>query len=209
MNPFTYRLVYAKRGVLRFVSHLDLLRLFEMALRRSGLPVRYTEGFNPRVRLSAAGALPVGVESECETLDIHLTEAVDPDAIATTLGQCLPEGIEIHEVRGDAGRDAEIRSERWRIDLDDDSIEVEGCAVDALLASTGIPFRRRRKDGGERAVDLRPHIDAILTAPGRIELHLRVTGAGRARPDEVLAVLAREAGRELRPARIVRISAGP
>jgi len=61
-EPVRFRLTFSKAGDLRFVGHLDLQRLIERCLRRSGLPLRYSQGFNPKVRLNLASALPLGQE---------------------------------------------------------------------------------------------------------------------------------------------------
>src|SRR5262245_16842724 len=107
---FRLRITYRKRGDLRFLSHLDLARTFERALRRSGLPIGFSEGFNPRIRLSFPGALPTGIESESEELDVTLTSPVDVDATLSRLREVLPPGIDVIDAAPAAGpfRQAEV-----------------------------------------------------------------------------------------------------
>src|SRR6201991_4995413 len=79
------RLRFAKRGRLRFLSHRDVARSFERALRRAGVPVAYSHGFSPHPRLSWVGAAPTGTASEAEYVEIGLTQSVEPTALAAAL----------------------------------------------------------------------------------------------------------------------------
>ncbi len=88
------RITYRKGGDLRFLSHLDLVRLFERLLRRSELPIEFSRGFNPRIRLSFSGALATGLESDHEELDVVLSESVAPEVVLARLRALAPQGIE-------------------------------------------------------------------------------------------------------------------
>ena len=70
--------VFTKEAPVRFVSHLDVQRLFQRAFRRAKLPMAYSQGFNPHPQMSFASALAMGWSSDVELMDIRLTEAVDP-----------------------------------------------------------------------------------------------------------------------------------
>jgi len=80
-TKFRYRAVFSKNSDMRFIGHLDLQQLIEHALRRSGLPLRYSQGFSPKVRLNLAGALPLGFTSTAEMMDIWLDQPVEPPLI--------------------------------------------------------------------------------------------------------------------------------
>jgi hypothetical protein len=95
-HPFTVK--FAKTGDARFLSHLDFMRLLERGLRRSGLPLRYTQGFNPHVRLSLNDALPVGVESLDERVLIHLESSLPPETVRDRLANVMPAGIGVLSV---------------------------------------------------------------------------------------------------------------
>jgi radical SAM-linked protein len=86
---------FAKTGAMRFISHLDLMRLFMRALRRADLPVKITEGFNPHPKVSLKMALKLGVESENEEAVIVLKEFINPKEFQQRLEIQLPEGITI------------------------------------------------------------------------------------------------------------------
>jgi radical SAM-linked protein len=88
-----------KRGPeLKFISHLDIMRLWIRALRRAQIPLTYSEGFNPRPRISIAAPLSVGVTGENEFMDILVDRPVSPHWLMNTVNRQLPPGIEILEV---------------------------------------------------------------------------------------------------------------
>jgi len=88
-----YTVVYSKEREGVYISHLDFLRTIGRSLRRAGLPVKYSEGFNPHVCLSFASALGVGVSSECEMFTVILLDAFDTEEIKERLNDALPPSI--------------------------------------------------------------------------------------------------------------------
>lgn len=108
--PFT--LIFSKRNGAAFLSHLDTVRIIERALRRTGLAVLFTSGFNPRIRLSCRNALPVGLATEGEPLTFWLTEDYEPGAVAESLGRQLPVGLDVVTVERGRGRDREAVKDR-------------------------------------------------------------------------------------------------
>jgi len=90
---------FAKKGLMRFVSHLDLMRLFGRASRRAGIPVSITEGFSPHPKISIQPALKLGIESEALEAIFKLDGWMAPGDFKRDLQNTLPEGIEIREVK--------------------------------------------------------------------------------------------------------------
>jgi len=89
---------FAKKGLMRFVSHLDLMRLFQRASRRAEIPVTVTKGFNPHPRISIQPALKLGVESSSLEAIFRLDGWMKPEELKKNLQKKCPEGIEILEV---------------------------------------------------------------------------------------------------------------
>lgn len=89
------RVRFAKTGVMRFVGHLDMMRFFQKAVRRAGLPIAYTGGFHPHQIMSFALPLGIGVTSEGEYMDIELTEKVDPEEAVRRLSEQMADGVEV------------------------------------------------------------------------------------------------------------------
>ncbi len=94
----TYRAVFHKLGDARFLSHRNTMDIFERALRASGLPVRYSEGFNPHIRISMGPALPLGQESRHELFDIDVLEPLGEGTLPAVNAR-LPKGLEILSLR--------------------------------------------------------------------------------------------------------------
>ena len=86
---------FQKTGDMRFISHLDLMRLFQRALRRANLPVTITQGFSPRLKMSIGRALKLGTESLDEALTVHMSRGVEPALFVESLNKKLPEGVRI------------------------------------------------------------------------------------------------------------------
>jgi radical SAM-linked protein len=91
--------LFAKKCAMRYISHLDLMRLFMRAMRRAELPLKMTEGFNPHPKFSIKLALKLGVESESEEATVALNELIAPEDFKSRLQQQLPEGIEIKDAK--------------------------------------------------------------------------------------------------------------
>ena len=86
---------YSRKGDTRYISHLDMQRAFARALRRSGLPVAYSEGYNPHIVMSFASPLSVGFATEGDYLEVKMAEDVEPGYIKDRLAAVMPEGISI------------------------------------------------------------------------------------------------------------------
>jgi radical SAM-linked protein len=90
--------IFSKKGDLRLISHLDLMRLFQRASRRADLPVTVTKGFSPRLKISIMRALKLGVESSGEEAIFYMDQKVEPDRFARSINEKLPEGVKIESV---------------------------------------------------------------------------------------------------------------
>jgi radical SAM-linked protein len=184
---------FTKDAPLRFLSHLDLLRLWQRALRRSKLPVAYSAGFNPHQRLSFASALAVGATSGDEYLEILFTEPVTADGLHH-LEQSLPEGMRIIGRRdvepGVAPLMSLVGAVRWQVCLEKDMFPVN--AVEELLSAASLPVEREGKKG-KKTLDIRPLIYNLeLHKKDRgytLSMLLQTGGDGGARPMEILTLL--------------------
>jgi radical SAM-linked protein len=92
--------IFQKTGDMRFISHLDLMRLFQRALRRANLPVTITQGFSPHLKISINRALKLGAESLDEALTVHMSKVVETALFTELLNKNLPEGIRIAKSEG-------------------------------------------------------------------------------------------------------------
>jgi len=99
MIAYRIELKFTKTKLMRFISHLDLMRLFERATRRADLPIFLTQGFNPHPKISIKRALKLGVASENEEAIFYLKEKINPEEFKSKLMGQLPDGIEIKDLK--------------------------------------------------------------------------------------------------------------
>jgi len=202
------RLNFTKTGLAAFLSHLDLMRAMERALRRAAVPAAYSEGFNPRMRLSFGPALPVGTASVDEYCDVELQRPVVIAEVLETLNRQLPAGVEVKAARL---LDERRRSLDAAICLASYELVIEGSvqinaleeAMERVLAKEQWMLPRSR-DRAPR--DIRGSIERLelitRTPPVCMHLSVRVGLSGAVRPDEVLGGLSVECGGCFDPAGI-------
>ncbi|HZK24253.1 MAG TPA: TIGR03936 family radical SAM-associated protein [Oscillospiraceae bacterium] len=182
---------FTKEQPLRFLSHLDLMRLWQRAIRRARLPVVYSQGFNPHPKMSFAAALPVGVTSEAEYLDVHFDKEIT-DVDINSLQSVLPNGLTIYGWRpvptGTAALMALVGAHKWQTSLE--SVSAVQGRIEQLLQDTELWVERQSKKG-VKVVNLRPYIYQLkaAAATNSLEMFLASGSAGGAKPREVLALL--------------------
>lgn len=161
------RLRFAKRGRLRFLSHRDVARSFERAVRRAGIPVSHSHGFSPHPRLSWVGAAPTGSASEAEYVEIGLTRELDPEVVRAALDAALPDGLDVLQavVASPPGLPERIDAGLWRLVLEGLPVAEVTDAVSRLLAEETLTVVRITPSG-RREVDVRAALVALSVEPG-------------------------------------------
>ncbi len=200
---------YRKAEQVRWISHLDLKRTLERAMRRAALPLELTKGYNPHPKLSLGPPLPLGATGEAELLALHLRESMDPGELKERLNRQLPPGLEVVEAwilpghrKKETFGNVDVADYRIVVSNGMDGEEL-GDRVRRLMESESLPIRRGG-DRPEREVDVRPHILSLEIAreePHEIELHalLKTGSHGGVRPQEVVSLLKLdESGRVVR-----------
>ena len=182
------RVRYSVGGDKRFLSHHDMMRLWYRALRRSGLPLRMTEGFHVRPRVSFAMARGVGIASKSEWLDFELSDWVDPDAVHRQLASQLPPGIAIGELKVVAPSDRVlVRQIVYTVELETTPEDIDDRIArlldrDTLVVERGAEHKRRR-------IDIRPLLASIERRGAELQVVAHCRDEGSLRPDEVLGQL--------------------
>ena len=144
------RLLFQKTGSAVWISHLDLMRLFQRAFKRAGLPLTHTQGFNPRPSVSIALPLSVGVESTCELLDFDLQDCdVSNDEIKARLNNALVAGVSVLEVYDNGRKIRDLALLRCRIELEYDAEVPSGAAgaISALFHKSEVIVPKKTKNG--------------------------------------------------------------
>ncbi len=192
------RIQFAKTGSMALLSHLDLMRLLERALRRSGLPISFTGGFHPLPRVQIALALPLGAEADGEWMDMEFTEALDPLQLQQGLQPLLPPGITLLTVAevpvSSPSLSQEIRAAVWSFDVELESGMTFDWspAIAALLAADQLMWHDTDKKGRPRSRDCRSvlrRLDVLSDPEGsrlRLRLEADVDSMGRSlRPSQI------------------------
>ena len=196
-GPRRLRLRFTKFGKVRFTSHRDVARMWERALRRSRLPVAYSQGFVPHPLVSFGLALPTGCESLGEYLDVRLGPAeageIPVAALPAALSDLLPEGIDVTAAalveEAEGSLQQEVASCDWELEVLGVPGEELREQVEKLLAAPILTVRRERK-GRQAEDDIRPAILALsVTSPnGHLEAELATHPRG-VRPGDLVAAL--------------------
>jgi radical SAM-linked protein len=192
------RLTFAKGEALKYISHLDLARAWERLFRRAGLPVAYSQGYNPRPRFQIASGLPVGVTGRAELLDVWLAEPLEPGDVLARLRPVSPPGLEVLaaeevDLRAPALQAQVQAAEYVAVLHTSEPVEAIRARAEALLAATNLPRQRHHK-GKQQSYDLRPLVQSLAVRHAAhddtlLEMRLQVSSEGAGRPDQVLEVL--------------------
>jgi radical SAM-linked protein len=192
------RLKFNRGEELKFLSHLDLMRLWERVLRRAGLPLAYSEGFTPHPHIALAAPLLVGVTSEAELMDVSLSRWVSPQSFAAQVEKQMPTGIKLLEVwpvgPGVPSLQSQVKFVEYTVKLETekDSKEVES-ALAGFLVLKELPWHHNR-DTGARYYDLRALVDDLMLVGCEggvcvINMRLRCDEKGAGRPEQVTKAL--------------------
>ena len=144
------RLLFEKKGRSIWISHLDLMRLFQRAFKRAGLPLTHTQGFNPRPSVSIALPLSVGIESQCELLDFELESCnATTDEIRDRLNVGLVDGVRVLEVYTDGNKIRDLAYLKCQLVLEYDRVVSDGCAdaLQTLFSGETIIVPKKTKNG--------------------------------------------------------------
>lgn len=171
----------------RFLSHLDMQRAMQRALRRSGLPIGYSQGFSPHIQLSFATALSVGQISRYEVLDIKMEAAVDGDAFCSALNPHLPAGIHalgaVCLERGSAPM-ALVRASSYEVQ----TTAPAEAAIEAFMQKTEHLATIRTKSG-EKTQDIRPMVFTLTPCDKGFTALVSHREGATLRPDLLLEAL--------------------
>ena len=198
------RIKFYKGQETKYISHLDLMRLWERAFHRAGMQLAYTEGFSPHPRISLAAPLALGVTSGAELMDVVLAKEASPHFFITAVNGKLPAGVRILQAHAIGLNEPSLQSlvrqaeyeTTFETEKERDEIEEN---INRLLGAEHLPWQHLR-DTGPRHYDLRALIDELwlvkLDPPlCTVGMRLRCGSNGSGRPEQVIKAL----GFEKRP----------
>jgi len=192
------RIRFCRGQEVKFISHLDVLRLWQRAFHRAEIHLAYSEGFSPHPRISLAAPLPIGVTSQGELMDILCTQWVSPHYFTTAVSQQLPPGIEILQAYQAAltlpSLQSQVRYTECRVEVETEKGQkaIES-AITKLLSIEHLPWQHQR-DTKTRNYDLRALIDNLWLIDWRngycaVGMRLRCDNSGSGRPEQVATAL--------------------
>ena len=195
---FKYRAEITKGEEIRYISHLDYAGIIERALCRAHLPVAYSEGFNPHMKLAFASALAVGVTSDAEYMDFELTKPLCQPEVFDRLRQQLPPGVQLHKLKPFSGKHKALMAE---VDLAEYEIHAP-LTGDAAAAQAALEdFNRAEEYTYHRVTPKKTREIEVKQYMGRplqgvvqeneflLSLAIIITQSGSIKPGEILHIL--------------------
>ena len=194
-TPRTLRVKFRKVGNLQYISHLDLQRTFSRVLVRAGLPLWYTKGFNPHIKMVFGMPLPVGCESECEFLDIRIEREMSCEEIKERLNAELTSELAVCAVYPAERKFTEMASAIYEYTLTlPNADEALAARIREVLTSRPLPFVKRSKSG-EKTVDVSELMHSLEVSAENGVIRMVATlaaGEGKTLTPEALITILRE-----------------
>ena len=199
---------FEKGERLRHIGHLDIQRAMQRALRRSGVPVSYSQGFNPHILVTFASALSTGAAGRRELMDVTLDREVEPEEFMAAMNAALPPDMQLMAARAMEDKHpalmAMLRAADYTIRLlDEDAAAKCLAAIPAFLEQETILAMRKTKRGLNEC-DIRPLIHELREEGGAIRAVLTLTEASACKPDMLVTALCGFTGCEVPRALVIR-----
>ena len=194
--------VFEKFPRIRHIGHLDLMRAMQRALRRSGLPVKFSQGFNPHLLLTFAAPLSVGMAGKREIMEVPLSADVTEEDFLQKINSALPPELpclsaRIIEDKHPASM-ASLYAAEYEIVIDSDDCAISD-SIAAFMAQETIMALRKTKSG-EKMVDIRPMIYSLeATGKNVLRCRLALSEAATCKPELLMDALSAYVGMNARP----------
>lgn len=181
---------FLKGPEVRYISHLDIQRLFQRAVRRAKIPADYSKGFHPHMLLGFAGAMPLGLCSRGEYMEVQLEAEMEPQEAMRRLNEVLPPGVQVLACRkmaeGEAAVGARMVLAKYSLYLEKPQ-EAEAVLA-AFLAKEEILLEKKTKKGMAK-VNVRPMIRELFLEDEKITAVLACSNAENLRADKLADLL--------------------
>jgi radical SAM-linked protein len=225
------RVRFSRGEATKYITHLDLMRFWERALRRADLPVAYSEGFSPHAQIALAAPLPVGTTSDGELMDVFMAERIAPKTLIRQISPQLPDGIAI-VVAEEVGMalpalQADVRFAEYVVHVSSDRCDraVEAgdwkltagsdvaAAVAQFMVAESISWEHKREDE-TKSYDIRAQVDEISVIANDsegVDLHMRLKNdsSGSGRPEQVAAALGLPPPKRIHRTKLILAGASP
>jgi len=158
------RVKFKKVGRLRYISHLDLVRTMHKIIVRSRLPLKYTEGFNPKPKMVFAAPLSIGTESFAEFMDVRLSERIEPEVAMMALNSNMTEEMQVYEAYYPESKFTDLKWLSYTVTVNTSGAcaELADKCKEVLLGESVCVLKKTKS--GEKTVDIRPLIHSVDTS---------------------------------------------
>jgi radical SAM-linked protein len=193
-----YRIKFKRGEEVKYISHLDIIRVWLRAFRRAGIELAYSEGFNPHPRISLAAPLATGVTSDAELMDIYINDTLSVHNFTDVVNRQMPAGLEVMSTfqidSSLPALQAQVSTAEYMVAIEtgegQDNIRQ---ALTSLLGEKQFPWQHQR-DTGMKCYDLRPLIDDLWLesrhdSSVKIGMRLACDSRGAGRPEQVIKAL--------------------
>lgn len=192
------RIRFLRGEQLKYISHLDIMRLWSRAFTRAGIDIAYTEGFNPHPKIAIAAPLATGTTSEAELMDVVYNTNVSPNYVLQAVNQKLPGGMKILQVHPipveKPSLQALVQRADYKVCVCTDKTEAEiTSGIDKLLALEELPWQQQRNDKIKkydlRALVIDIKLKELKSGVCRLYMALKCDSEGSGRPEQVTKAL--------------------
>lgn len=158
VQPMPIRIKFYKIGSLQYISHLDLVRTMTRNINRAGIPGWYSQGFNPRLKLTFSLPLSIGTQSECEFFDMRLVEPMEPEEVKRRINETLTDEMQVVDVYTGERKFSEIAWALYEIKMTSPRFDASTAEALKSLYTNPLTLMKRSKSG-DKEVDIAPYID--------------------------------------------------
>jgi radical SAM family uncharacterized protein/radical SAM-linked protein len=199
---------YTKRDQARYFGHLELVNIFQRALKRAGIAVRFTQGFHPKPKIAFADPLPVGIESQQEHFVISAPDDIRPQAVKDLLNAHLPAGLEINDCRLAPRKSPTNRRRRIRYRVALSKGQFDETLLRDFNAQPNFPVTLTGRKGKLKKIDLKDIVvNSELRNSNHLELTLQSEPGKTVRPFDVLRHVFKLSDTQVKQATILKLSA--
>ncbi|MDR1542018.1 MAG: TIGR03936 family radical SAM-associated protein [Clostridiales bacterium] len=194
-------ILFSKKGRMKYIGHLDLLKVLQRAVSRSKIPISYSQGFNPHQQMSFALPLPIGVDGEREIVEIELEADLAPEDAVGALNPHMPRGMEILSARrraeGEKTPASKVAAADYAVEADISPEELE-LRLEGALARKEMKILKKGK-GGVKEIDIRPDLIEASACGNCLKLRLSAGSVKNIKAEDILSEM------NLKPKSICRL----
>jgi radical SAM-linked protein len=206
LTEFKYRITYQITGLLRFLSHKELMRMIGRVLRRAGMPLAFSHGFHPHPLISFGPPRPVGTAGTAEQIDVRLSEFLQPAVLLEKISKQFPKEMLLNDVAHIPLQSKSITASIVGAEYELDWPEESGSPVKEIesFMSRNEVFHKRKTPKGIKSIDIRPGVFDLEWVAPKLKMKLALAPDKYVRPADVLSAMTGWSDDEVKRIKITR-----